>query len=178
MKKRKITLPFLVLTSFVLVAVFGTVVAYMFRKTEAKDNRFTPAVVECAVAEVFDGTTKTSVTVKNTGNVDAYLRVRLVTYWMGGEGNIAPKPSETISLTLPDGWLAASDNTYYYTSPVAPDQFTANLLSLSTIELKHDGDYRQVVEVFAEAIQSDPEKAAKDSWGVTVDSNGSIVAVS
>jgi hypothetical protein len=41
---------------------------------------------------------------------------------------------------------------------------------------KDENGYSQVVEVFAEAIQSKPLSAVTDSWGVNVDSNGNIVS--
>lgn len=170
MKKRKTMLPLLIAACLLFVSLCGGVLAYMFRRTEPKDNRFTPAVVDCAVVEDFDGNTKTSIAVKNTGNIDAYLRVRLVTYWVDGSGNLAPKPSAKITLTLPDGWIAGSDNTYYYTKAIASEATTSNLLT-APLALQQDGDYHQVIEVFAEAIQSEPDNAVTNSWGVTLTDN-------
>ena len=40
-----------------------------------------------------------------------------------------------------------------------------------------DGN-RQVVEIFAEAIQAEPVDAVISSWGVTLDAKGNISAVS
>ncbi|MBR5248621.1 MAG: hypothetical protein IKV27_06760, partial [Lachnospiraceae bacterium] len=62
--------------------------------------------------------------------------------------------------------------------PVAPGESTKNLLK-SGIQLVGDGDNgkRQVVEVFAEAIQSKPSEAVKSAWPVSLDSNGNIIAL-
>ena len=39
------------------------------------------------------------------------------------------------------------------------------------LALQQDGDYHQVIEVFAEAIQSEPDNAVTNSWGVTLTDN-------
>lgn len=166
----------LVAVLLALILACGAVFAYMFMRTDAKSTQFVPAKVACEVTEEFDGTNKSKLVVKNTGSIDAYLRIRLVTYWVDGEGNIAAKSSEMPSFTLNTDWLSGSDNTYYYKSPVAPDSSTSDLLA-SDITLQEEDGYKQVIEVFAEAIQSKPAAAAVNSWGVTIDANGTITAV-
>jgi hypothetical protein len=42
--------------------------------------------------------------------------------------------------------------------------------------LQTDGEYIQVLEVFAEAIQSLPSSAVTGSWHVTLDANGKIIS--
>ena len=60
---------------------------------------------------------------------------------------------------------------------VDPSATTPNLLaSGKTITLATDGDYYQVIEIFAEAIQGAPANAVTSSRGVTLDSNGNITA--
>lgn len=165
-----------------LLAICGTAVAYMFVRSESKDNQFTPAYVTCSVHEETDSdvTLKSSITVENTSNIDAWVRVRLVSYWVKknedtGEMEIAAKPLVMPEFDLASGWLEGSNNTYYYISPVASGGFTGNLLS-SEILLEEEDGYLQVIEVFAEAIQSKPVKAVTNSWGVTV-SGDTIVSV-
>lgn len=168
----------ILITGLVIALVLcGAVIAYMFRQTEYENNEFTPAEVSCEVEEAFDGTQKTSVQIENTGNIDAYLRVRFVSYWVDSNGNVVPKASEMPDITMADGWLKGSNGTYYYTVPVAPDGLTDNLLAAPMILRQDDNGYLQVVEVFAEAIQSEPAKAVTGSWSVTVDDDGNITAV-
>ena len=71
--------------------------------------------------------------------------------------------------TTAEDWIRDEDNdTYYYTKKVAPDAFTTTLLDSDiTLRLSSEG-YRQVVEVFAEAIQAEPDEAVTSSWGVTI----------
>lgn len=100
--------------------------------------------------------------------------MRLVSYWVDSHGNIVSKPSRNLAVTPAASWIQGSDNTYYYSLPVAPENCTSNLLSENTnLPLAEEDGYRQVIEVFADAIQSKPSAAVKDSWNVTLD-NGKI----
>ena len=149
------------------VVTIGTALGLMFRKTAPVENQFMPAKVSCAVAEEFDAATgaKSSIAVQNTGNIPAYLRVRLVSYWVDAAGNRVGKPSEMPAFTLAEGWRETAEGTYEYGDPVSPGESTPNLLAEGTsLVLADDGEgYTQVVEVFAEAMQSDPAEA-KESW--------------
>lgn len=176
MKKRRIILSILVASLVVSLLICGTVLAYMFRQTEYKDNEFVPANVSCEVVEAFDGVQKTSVQVQNTGNIDAFLRVRFVAYWVDADGNIVAKPSSMPEINMAADWIEGENNTYYYTKPVEPAAYTSSLLS-SPITLETDADgYMQVLDVFAEAIQSKPYNAVTNSWNVSIDTNGNIIA--
>lgn len=174
MKIRRINLGLLIVVLIAVLVLCGTVLAYMFRQTEYKDNEFVPANVSCEVVEEFDGTQKTSIQVQNTGNIDAYLRVRLVSYWVDAGGNIVAKPSSMPAISMAAGWISGGNDTYYYKTPVGPTKQTDSLLSSPITLEKDENGYVQVIEVFAEAIQSKPYEAATDSWGVNIDSNGHI----
>ncbi|MBO5914125.1 MAG: hypothetical protein J6Q72_02155 [Clostridia bacterium] len=176
MNKRRISRVLLIASFAVILILCGTVLAYMFRQTEPIDNEFTPAHVSCKVVEEFDGVQKTSIKIQNTGNIESYLRVRLVSYWVDADGNIAPKPSKMPEIALASGWIKGENNTYYYQQPVAPNTLTETLLSAPIILEKDENGYMQVLDVFAEAIQSKPHSAVTDSWDVAIDSNGNIVS--
>lgn len=167
MGSRTLKMVLLVLTPL-LVLVCGTTFALMLRQTEPLDNQFDAAIVSCAVAEAFENNTKSSIAVTNTGNIDAYLRLRLVSYWVDSDGNIVSKPSRIPEISSPaNGWIKGTDNTYYYPDPVVPGGTTLSLLGGSIVLAEEDG-YRQVVEVFADAIQSEPKRAVTESWRVTL----------
>lgn len=172
--RKKFIIPFSIVLVILLV-LCGTVFAYMLRQTEPLSNQFTPANVSCEVVERFDGTQKTSIQVRNTGNIDAYIRVRLVSYWVDSGGNIAPKPSVMPEISITDEWIKGSNDTYYYKTPVSPDTNTGELLAANITLATEDG-YNQVIEVFAEAIQSKPSNAVTGSWGVTLDSEGNVAS--
>lgn len=160
-KKRSIRFLLLVVLSALLLS--GVALAYMFHKADLEETAFTPAIVTCEVAEEFDGTSKTSIRVENTGNIPADIRVRLVSYWEDGDGNIVGRPSKMPEVSLADGWteVEGEADTYWYQMPVDPQEFTGELLKAPIeLETMTDGDGRtlyQVIEVFADAIQSSPK---------------------
>ena len=63
------------------IAVGGTI-AFIMMQTDRKTNTFDPAQVSCEVMEEFNGTVKSNVAVKNTGNTDAYIRAAVNITWM------------------------------------------------------------------------------------------------
>lgn len=152
-----------------LIGAIGATAAYMFKESNDVKNDFIPASVTCEAEEAFDGNEKSSIAVKNTGNIDAYMRVRLVSYWVNEGGNIVGKPSEMPSVDYDaDLWVQDKENnTYYCTERIAPNGVTPQLLKspivLQTAEFNGKTVY-QVVEVFAEAIQADSNQAMQDAW--------------
>lgn len=152
-------------------AAVGVTLSFMFKKAE-KTNTFVPAEVTCEVEESLLSGVKRDVCVKNTGNAAAYLRIRLVSYYVYDNGDIAGRVSSQYPmLTLQNGWIAGMDHTYYYTTPVKPDEKTGILcdpITLDTVELADGTPVYQVLEVFAEAIQAEPVGAVQEAWKVTV----------
>lgn len=160
-------------------AAVGMTLSFMFKKAE-KTNTFVPAEVTCEVEESLLTGVKRDVCVKNTGNAAAYLRIRLVSYYVYDNGDIAGRVSSQYPmLTLQNGWIAGTDHTYYYPTPVEPDAKTGILcgpITLGTVELADGTPVYQVLEVFAEAIQAEPVGAVQEAWRVTV-SDTKITAV-
>lgn len=173
---RAITL-LIALLLFSALAVGGTV-AWLTANATPVENTFTPSKVDCRVDESFDSTTgvKSNVNVTNTGDTEAYIRVKLVTYRVNAQGQHIGGTATIPTFTLGTGWVE-HDGYYYYTKPVAAGAApAADLIDSITLEDEYtdaDGG-KQVVEVMAEAIQSQPATAVEDSWGVTVVQNGTI----
>lgn len=182
---KRISILSLLLLAVAMVVVVGSVGAYMRKQTPVLENDFTPAVVSCKVDENVENNRKTSIKVKNTGTIESYLRLRLVTYWMvenesDGKRDVTLKSSNVLDFFYnTSDWIKDGD-TYYYKKPVLPGASTEELLGSSEgIRLNYnsvDQSY-QVIDVFAEAIQSLPENAVEESWGVTLDDNGNISSV-
>lgn len=153
------------------VAIGGTI-AWLSTKTTSVTNTFTPAEVNCDVTENFNEDTgvKTNVNVKNTGNIDVYIRVKLVTYRTNDAGQHIGGTAELPQFTTGKNWVEHGGY-YYYTLPVAPGKKpAANLAGRMTLE-KFYGDAdggKQALDVMAEAIQSAPEKAVGEAWGVQI----------
>lgn len=170
----------LVLSLLLLVAVAaGGTIAWLSTKTGSIENKFTPSQVSCEVDEVFQNNVKSSVIVKNNSNIDAYIRVKLVTYRVNDKnqhiGGEAPVPN----FSLRTNWIEY-EGYYYYTLPVTSGEYTPNMIkdgsSISLTGSYSDADGgKQVIEVMAEAIQSVPAKAVGEAWGVSI-SEGSVTA--
>ena len=152
-------------------AAVGVTLSFMFKKAE-KTNTFVPAKVTCEVEESLFSGVKRNVCVENTGNAAAYLRIRLVSYYVYANDSIAGSVSSQYPmLTLRNGWIAGTDHTYYYPTPVEPGAKTGILcdpITLGTVELADGTPVYQVLEVFAEAIQAEPVGAVQEAWKVTV----------
>ena len=162
------------------LAVGGTL-AWLSTKTTSVTNTFTPAEVNCKVEEDFDENTgvKSNVNVTNTGNIDVYIRVKLVTYRTNDAGQHIGGTAELPKFTPGENWVEYGKY-YYYTLPVAPGKKpAANLADRMTLEKSYkdaDGG-KQALDVMAEAIQSEPEKAVADAWGVKI-APGSVTVAS
>lgn len=162
-------------TAVLLALAIGGTVAWLSTKDEPITNTFTPSHVTCEVTENFNGTVKSNVNVKNTGDTEAYIRVKLVTYRTNDDGQHIGGTAEIPAFTPGTGWVPYGGY-YYYTKPVAPNGSPENAL-ISSITLTgsyNDADGgHQAIDVMAEAIQSQPAKAVGEAWGVTI-SQGSV----
>lgn len=152
----KILKIWMVVLSVILVlslAAAGATLAFLSTKTEPVDNQFEEAIVTCCVnrtGDVFD--------VTNTGNIHAFIRTAVVINWMDTDGNvrgIAPTDADVeFGLNTTD-WVILDDGYFYYTSPVAPGQNTADLITSITLKTSVPQGYYLSVEVIAEAIQAE-----------------------
>lgn len=169
-------LQLLILSLLVVTTVtVGGTVAYLTTKTAPVTNTFTPSKVTGEVTEEFNGTVKKNIQVENTGDIAVYVRVKLVTYRVNKDnqhiGGVATIPD----FTLGTDWVKRGEY-YYYTKPVEPGKSSSSLTDTSGITLRkyEDADGgKQVIEVMAEMIQSVPDTAVKEAWGVTI-SDGRI----
>lgn len=164
-----------------LVVAVGGTLAFLSTHTEDVVNTFTPASVPPEIHETFDGKVKSNVTIKNTGEVDAYIRAAVVITWVDDEGNVygeLPEEGEngdyTITYDLSNGWVK-KDGYYYWRSVVASKGNTGELL---TCQLNKDATppdgYTLSVEILAQSIQAMPEYVVEEVWGVTVNSDGTL----
>ena len=169
-------LAMMVLSVVLLLALaVGGTIAWLSTKTTSVTNTFTPAKVTCDVTENFDENTgvKTNVNVTNTGNIAVYIRVKLVTYRTNDTGQHIGGTAKLPEFTPGENWVKYGDY-YYYTLPVEPNaQPKTNLAEKMTLEKCYDDadGGKQALDVMAEAIQSEPEKAVGEAWGVTITPN-------
>ena len=162
-----------------LLVVAGGTLAWLTAQ-DSVSNTFTPAHVSCVVTENFDGTVKSNVNVTNTSDIAAFIRVKLVTYRVNDDGKHIGGTATILPFTPGTGWVK-HEGFYYYTKPVAPGAAPETaLIGTKGIELVQYTDAdggKQVIEVMAEAIQSQPDRAVQQAWGVTI-SGGNVTAYS
>ena len=165
-------------------AVSGSL-AWLISTPEQVVNSFTPGVVTIQVDEKFDGSTKSNVRIKNTGNVPAYIRVALIPAWVDDEGNIAAKPASLklnddcniawgkVGNGYEDDWFIGSDGFYYCKTVINPGKSTPILIKSCTVKgEEHEYDFE--LQVIASAVQSLPTSTVETVWPVVVDPDGRL----
>lgn len=172
------------LAVLLMVSVTGTL-AYLIAQTSPVVNTFTPGNVKPIVCETFNGTTKSNVSIKSTGNVDAYIRAEIVVNWVKNENGYntfywkEPVLGIDYNMNLVLGtdttstantWFKGEDGFYYWTSSVKPGENTGILInSCSPVEGKVPTGYVLSVEILSQAIQADGISDAnkypvEDAW--------------
>lgn len=163
-------------TVLLLALAIGGTVAWLSTKDTPITNTFLPSKVACKVTENFNGTVKTNVNVENTGNTQAFIRVKLVTYRTNGQGQHIGGTAELPEFKLGDNW-EEHDGYYYYTLPVKAGETPKTNLTDSMTLVGSYGDTdggKQAIDVMAEAIQSVPGTAVQAAWGLSINSDGSL----
>lgn len=118
---RNKTILMLAMVVLILAGAVGGTLAYLTTQTNPVLNTFNPSKVTCAVEEPgwTDGsTTKQNVSIKNTGDVNAYIRAAVVANWCDAEGNIIAPHEVDLDGKMGAGWV--KDGEYYYYEPSAP----------------------------------------------------------
>ena len=164
-------------TVLLLALAIGGTVAWLSTESAPITNTFTPSKVACEVQEEFNGTVKSDVNVKNTGDIAAFIRVKLVTYRTNDKGEHIGGTAELPSFTRGANWVEYKGY-YYYTLPVAAGSTPVTNLTDSMTLVGSYGDTdggKQAIDVMAEAIQSVPEAAVKAAWGLSIDTNGNLI---
>lgn len=171
---------FLLTSLILLLTLFiGGTTAFLIAKGNPVTNTFKPSRVASSVIEdAFNGTTKTNVKIRNSGDTTSYIRAAIVVTWQDASGNVYPgtpvsgthyNMSLNLSETGETGWIKIGDF-YYYTQPVEPGQETAVLINSCTpVEGQTPAGYGLNVEILGSAIQSVPISVVTSNWGVTVD---------
>ena len=152
-----------VLVLAILAGAIGGTYAYITVKSNPVVNTFTVADSDVTIVEQVDGSTKKSIKLQNTGDVPEYVRVAVVGYYVDEDGNLIVPWNESIALAT--GWEKVGDF-YYCKVPVGIGEFTPELLQ-KPIECSSlpDGAVSLVIDVLAQAVQSEPAEAVTEAWG-------------
>ena len=161
------TVVLLIAIAVLLTVTVGGTVAYLAASTQPVVNVFTPGSVGGEIEETLEGQVKKNVTGRNTGNVDAYIRAKIVVTWQNSAGDVYPvMPVAGTDYTINDGtdkgWTKGNDGFYYYNGKngdngkVGAGASTGNLIdTCSPVEGKAPSGYTLHVEILAQAIQAD-----------------------
>lgn len=166
------------LISVVCIGV-GSTVAYLIANSQTENNKFIPAYVTCEIDKTTNGALINNVSVKNTGNIDAYIRAAVIVTWVSDSNGkiLSEAPLNGVDYTISWGggnWFQGTDDYWYHSTPIQPQTNTAVLL-VDTQALTQKKGYTLNFKVVATAIQSNPERVVTDEWGVTLN-NGNIIS--
>ena len=145
----------------------GTTVALLKANTAPVTNTFKAAESGTHVDVEDSGNEKTGVFVTNEGTATSYVRVKLVMNWVDDatENIVSGDNLPTVELNTDDGWFEKGD-IYYYKTPVAPKDLTANLLKDPITQTNAPEGCHLEVTVLAESIQAAPSTAVEGAWKV------------
>lgn len=158
--------------------------AFLLDASDPVTNTFQSSKITTTVEETLEGDTKSNVSIKNTGDTDAWIRAKVIITWQDERGNVyGSEPSAgkdyTIQWNIAEKadnepcWVEGSDGFYYWTGQVAPEGSTGILIK----ECKYQKDrapegYALTVEIIASGIQSRPANVFDTEWqssGLKVD---------
>lgn len=177
-KKTGKSFTLLVSLLLLLSVTVGGTIAYLSAKTEPLDNEFTPSEVTTEVNEDFENNKKENVTIKNTGDTEAWIRAAIIVTWQDNSGNVYGKKPMTKSecrhenpnctcdytITFGDSWTKGADGFYYYTSPVDAENSTSALIETCSSKNTAPEDYYLNVEIIGSGIQSVPDSVVESVW--------------
>lgn len=164
-------------------ALAGTI-AFLVAGSETVVNTFEPSEVTCKVEETITNNVKSNVTVKNTGDTDAWIRASVVVTWQDEKGNVygqAPVANTDYTITYnvsknigKDVWVKGTDGFYYWTSPVpavddpetkeVDETLTGVLITSCSYNANAPEGYHLAVEIIGSGIQSKPASVFNTEW--------------
>ena len=141
------------LTMVLMIAVGGTL-AFLADTSEPVVDTFEPAYVTSEVNLSQTNNTITAI-VKNTSNINAYIRAAVVVTWRDENNKIYwTNPSRTLSIDKDESkWEKGSDGYYYWPEIVAVGESISEKIVVTPTGTAPEG-YTFTVEVLAEAIQA------------------------
>lgn len=181
MKRKHVNILGLLLALALLVGTVGGTVAFLLDQTNPLVNTFTPGKVTPTIEETFNGTVKHSVRIRNTGDVPAYIRAKVIVTWKDADGNVygsLPEAGTDYMIKYESGNWFEKDQFWYCVFPVLPGNATGFLIgSCTAVAGRAPEGYDLSVEILAEAIQSEPTDAVVRAWGFIPTSSPGVLPV-
>lgn len=174
-KTRVMIIVCLVLTLLVFI---GMTVAYLMQDSKL-ENQFVVASVENEIQESFENNVKENVFIKNKGDIDVYIRLKVMPYFVDQNKNILSKsPIKDTDYTIkyPDKFTAnwfELNGFYYYRNKLCAGNDSEVLFD--EVKSINTDSGKFVFDIISESIQAYPEKAVSEAWsGIGVDENGKL----
>ena len=182
--KMKKSIALLVSLILVLSVTIGVSLAYLVATSGPVENTFSPSRVTTEVVEDFENfvdRTKTDVSIRNTGDIDAYIRAAVVVTWQKyneetdkydvyGTAPVEGTNYE-ISYNLGDQdnhegkWILGSDGFYYWPSFVEPGETTGVLINSAAASTPAPAEgYTLCIEILGSGIQAKPFDDYTAAW--------------
>ena len=162
--KKPITL-FVALVLLLTLAVGGSI-AWLQSSADVT-NSMEPGQVPIQINETLNGTSKTSVTVTNNGNIQAYIRVAIIANAVDEEGNVTTIGSAPGYTVNEEKWQSVGGY-YYYKGVVEPKDKAGN--TTESLFISDVGFAGGEINILAESIQAlgviDDKPASAAAWGV------------
>lgn len=187
MKKTRIWVA--VLVAVVLTAVIGSTLALLIDKPPQAVNTLEVGRVTCQVNEQFNQNVKQNVSIKNTSNISAYIRVKLIPIWRNTDGTGTGIPVAAPTFSSGDAsysvtWASGYNSNWFYKNgyfyckqPIAAGANTPNLVGsfapAAGLGQPYAGKQLEL-QVICSAIQAGGTDAV-NVWGVTRAADGSLV---
>lgn len=170
-----------------LLLIFGVVacgtLAYIFVSSVLLNNSLKVVSVSSEVVESFDGTTKSNTKIKNTGDIDAWIRVAIVPTWEVYESSQYKAVNESASLSdlnisiNTSNWFE-KNGFYYCKTKIPPNQSTPALINSASVRnnsVGYQAGYHMNLQILCEAIQAEPETTVTNAWQTVNVAGGSLV---
>ena len=147
--------------------------AVLMGKTDAVTNTFALGAITCDINETFDGIVKSNVSIRNTSEVEAFIRADINVTWMSNDGTSVYSDTPVLGIDYnmvlnQDDWFEGADGHYYHKGIVKSGELsdvlirTAEMLNGAT----QPNGFHLSIEVISSSIQANPRKAIKDAWYV------------
>ena len=165
----------------ILIIVVGSYLTIAYLKNNSSlNNQFVVASVDNSIEEDFDGIVKKDVSIKNTGDIDVYVRVKILPYFEGDEGNIIgykPKINDDYTIEYSDNFVNdwfEKDGFYYYKNKLKSDTNTSTLFKQIKCS-KIDTSKTFTFDILSESIQASSASAVNEAWdGIYVNELGQL----
>jgi len=166
---------------WIAVIVVGGTVAYLFTSTQQVINTFSVPSDGSSVVEEIENNVKKEVVIANTGDVDSYIRAKVIFTWQNADGDVYPTKVETTDyqITWGTGWVRIPDSEtgfYYYNGVVKAndndvsttiDQTAALFTECTPTAAGPEEGYTLHVEILSQSIQAEPDEAVQEAWGMS-----------